>query len=515
LRTLRVPSTSGIVNNVSWEGYGLRLALAVDTAILFANIQPEYMWSYFNKTLVFAFRKPERNDMCVIFWDTSIDEKHIKYVKGLMHVKAAGDYCVLASKVDDQVNQWVLILCNAVGCPIDSKFINFEPTFVDINKTHVVVCSEDVIYYWQYRSAHSKLASLESEKKKKVGKENIFHIDEIPNPNNVYDREKWKLPDMKNTDPITCLSASDECFIVGRDSGVVHKYALPYIQVESKHSLRCKPQQVKINCDGSKFSIIDINGVLSFYDMEAIAPGSRSTGYHLSQERKEVWSVVWSSDNPHMCALMEKNRLYVLNNFEADEPILSPGYLCEFSDLEVKAILLDDILKNPEDLKNLKEQIVSYEAKQLRDTKDLLTTVSLREAVEYIESNPHPKLWKLLSETALDKLDFELAEKAFVKLEQYHGIEFCQKLANIGDKHKQKAEIAAFFKRYDEAEQIYNEMDRKDLLLEMRMRLGDWSKVVQLIEQGVGNDEVLKKAYNHLGDYCRDKQKWKKSAYYY
>ena len=83
LRTLRVPSYTGVVNAVTWEGYGLRIALAVDTNILFANIQPDYMWGYFSNTLVFAFRKPERNDMCIIFWDVTINEKHVKYMKRL------------------------------------------------------------------------------------------------------------------------------------------------------------------------------------------------------------------------------------------------------------------------------------------------------------------------------------------------------------------------------------------------------------------------------------------------
>ena len=83
LRSLRVPGTSGIVNSLSWEGYGLRIGLAVDSNILFANIQPDYLWAYFNNTLVFAFKKPERSDLCVIFWDISIHEKHVKYMRRL------------------------------------------------------------------------------------------------------------------------------------------------------------------------------------------------------------------------------------------------------------------------------------------------------------------------------------------------------------------------------------------------------------------------------------------------
>jgi hypothetical protein len=40
---------------VSWEGFGLRICMAVDSNVIFANIQPEYMWGYFSQTLVFAF----------------------------------------------------------------------------------------------------------------------------------------------------------------------------------------------------------------------------------------------------------------------------------------------------------------------------------------------------------------------------------------------------------------------------------------------------------------------------
>jgi hypothetical protein len=34
-----------------------------------------------------------------------------------------------------------------------------------MNKTHVIVASDDVVYYWQYRSQHSKLTALEQKEK--------------------------------------------------------------------------------------------------------------------------------------------------------------------------------------------------------------------------------------------------------------------------------------------------------------------------------------------------------------
>lgn len=101
-----------------------------------------------------------------------------------------------------------------------------------------------------------------------------------------------------------------------------------------------------------------------------------------------MWSIVWSTDNPALCALMEKNRLFVLRDFEPEEPVLSAGYLCDFTDLEVKAVLLDDVLKDPEEIKNIKDMFVEYEAKTLRETRELLTQASLKEAVEFVEKSP-------------------------------------------------------------------------------------------------------------------------------
>ena len=51
---------------------------------------------------------------------------------------------------------------------------------------------------------------------------------------------------------------------------------------------------------------------------------------------------------------------------------------------------------------------------------------------------------------------------------------------------KQLAEVAAYFKRFEEAEKIYIEMDRRDLAVELRTKLGDWFRVVQLLKQGGG-----------------------------
>lgn len=161
------------LRGLSWEGGSLRLALAVDTFIYFANVRVDYKWGYFGSTVVYAFNKPERPEHVVVFWDTKINGRQIKYVKNLIGIAAGGDHCILSTRADDNSGQHVLILCNAMGTPVDSKYIDMEPTYIKMSKTHVVAASRNCIYIWNYHS--SKEAS-----KSRKRDEKIFHIDDNP-----------------------------------------------------------------------------------------------------------------------------------------------------------------------------------------------------------------------------------------------------------------------------------------------------------------------------------------------
>ena len=66
-------------------------------------------------------------------------------------------------------------------------------------------------------------------------------------------------------------------------------------------------------------------------------------------------------------------------------------------------------------------------------------------------------------------------------------------------KMREWAEVAAWFKNYDEAKTLYLEADMRMLAVRMRKRPGDWFKVVQLLKTGTGgNDTEIEKAYNEV-----------------
>ena len=145
------------------------------------------------------------------------------------------------AKNEDVENQWFVVLCNAVGCPIDSKTITIEPKHVAMSKTHIIIASDDVVYYWHYRQKNSTVMALQVGGKSKAGKENAFHIDENPKTDGVYDKSSWKKPDLTCEDNISAIAASTDAFLIGRVSGQVLKFTIPYIQLENRMNLRSRP----------------------------------------------------------------------------------------------------------------------------------------------------------------------------------------------------------------------------------------------------------------------------------
>ncbi|XP_006239947.1 WD repeat-containing protein 35 isoform X1 [Rattus norvegicus] len=528
LGTLKVPGKQ--MCSLSWEGGGLKIALAVDSFIYFANIRPDYKWGYCSNTVVYAYTRPDRPEYCVVFWDTKNNEKYVKYVKSLISITTCGDFCILATKADENHPQeenemetfgatFVLVLCNSIGTPLDPKYIDLVPLFVAMTKTHVIAASKEALYTWQYRVA-KKLTALEINqitRSRKEGRERIYHVDDVPSGSvdGVFDYSKA----IQGTrDPICAITASDKTLIVGRESGVIQRYSFPNVALIQKYSLDCRACQLSLNCNSSRLAIIDIAGVLTFFDLDTRvtdSTGQQVVGELLKLERKDVWDMKWAKDNPDLFAMMEKTRMYVFRNLDPEEPIQTSGYICNFEDLEIKSVLLDEILKNPEHPS--KDYIMNFEIRSLRDSRALIEKVGIEDASQFIEDNPHPRLWRLLAEAALQKLDLYTAQQAFVRCKDYQGIKFVKRLGNLQSESMKQAEVIAYFGRFEEAERMYLDMDRRDLAIGLRLKLGDWFRVLQLLKTGSGDadDSLLEQAHNAIGDYFADRQKWMNAVQYY
>ncbi|TPX61518.1 hypothetical protein PhCBS80983_g01035 [Powellomyces hirtus] len=542
LRSLKVPGKR--ITSLSWEYSGLRIALAVESFIYFANIRPDYRWTFFaNDILAYAYNRAERAETILTYWNTKTNERYIKPINKLLLMTSYGDNSLLVTKSDDEESdQWILTVANAIGTAQETKFVDFEPKFATMTKTHVFVASTDIVLHWQFKIIGTgKLTALDV-LRRVDSRERAFHIDEVSvigsgsSGTSVADLKKHS----PTSDPIANIAASESTLVVARQSGALHQFALPSITLDNKYTLPLRTQSIALNCTSTRLAVLDVSGILKLFELnkqDTLRQGGAGTsgegvgavggmaggmidmrkseiGTLLNFERKDVWDFKWAEDNPERFAIMEKTRMYVFRNLDPEEPITCNGYICSFDSLLIKAVLLDDIMIQPE--KPSRELMVNIETKSLRDTRNILSQVGLADGFQFVEENPHPRLWKLIVDAALEQLDFGVAKKALIKFANYPGLQFVKTLEKLDDENKQKAEVAAYFGQYEAAEKIYLDMDRKDLAIDLRERIGDWFRVVQLIKSGGGGDDiVLEKAWGHIGNYYYDRQKWSQAATYY
>ncbi|PSN48259.1 WD repeat-containing protein 35, partial [Blattella germanica] len=437
-----------------------------------------------------------------------------KSVKSLLAIAACGEHCVLATRAEEAGNsgQYGLILCNAISTPVDTKYMDVEPLWVSMNSSHVFAASRNNFLLWHYRTPKSRSTLNLSGARQR--KERLYHIDDTPSgvAEVIQDLDRSYEPatNMQPTaDAICCMTASEKTLIIGRESGSLQRYSLPQVALTNRYTLNCRPYKLAINCNTTRLAVIDVTGIMTFLDLESPSLSSNFSGSgdaldislmgnnnskELSKfERKDVWAMKWASDNPELIAIMEKTRMY---------------------DLEIRAVLLDEIMQNPDH--PVAEHLLDLEVKSLRDTRDLLDKVGISEATTFIEENPHPRLWRLLAEAAVKQLDLPTAEAAFVRCSDYPGIQFVKRLHNIHNDTLKKAEVAAYFKDFNEAEKLYLEVDRRDLAISLREKLGDWFRVVQLMKMGSGGSDIqMEVAWNSIGDYFVDRQNWEGAREYY
>jgi len=200
---------------------------------------------------------------------------------------------------------------------------------------------------------------------------------------------------------------------------------------------------------------------------------------------------------------MEKTKLQVIRGELLEDPITSSGYIARFKDLEIRAVMLDEIMKQPIEQQTQppsRELVIDFETKSFRDVREKVTLEGLQAGYQLADLTPHRRLFRFIAETALEQLELTMAEKSFVCCEEYHAIQLVcvRQLRDMPDKMKARAEVAVHLKRYDEAEAIYREIDRKDLAIQMRKRIGDYPRVVQLLQTGGGNDQLMREAWDGI-----------------
>ncbi|PRD26036.1 UNVERIFIED_CONTAM: Wdr35 [Trichonephila clavipes] len=259
---------AGNICGLSWEGNGQRIALAVDCYIFFATIRPYYKWCYFSNTLAYAFNKSQdRKESTIMFWNSNTKEKHIKLVKNLFSLTSCGDFCCIATKSDDISNEFSLVVCNAIGSPIDSCNISIEPYQLCMNSSDVFAAARNSFCKFHFHSPKSKSLMQFTSEKPGLSEERCIVYDFSDVSKNYSDDYK-----NMNTKPLCCMTCSDVLLVVGDIIGCFFLYTLPkvnlcYIIQNSQFGM---PSKITVNCTSEILACINIYGEISFHSISDV-----------------------------------------------------------------------------------------------------------------------------------------------------------------------------------------------------------------------------------------------------
>uniref|UniRef100_A0A1I7X466 Intraflagellar transport protein 122 homolog n=1 Tax=Heterorhabditis bacteriophora TaxID=37862 RepID=A0A1I7X466_HETBA len=459
LTSLKVMCDS--LNGCAWDPTGVKLALCAENQLYFANVRPRYKWGYCGQTVIYSYEKPDRSDYRVVFYETKLDEAFSKPIRNLEQIASYEDYCIIVNKQDDTMGMYLIQLCNGIGTCVDFKYVDVEPRCVGLNGTWAVIAGTESYFIWRF--VVPKRNAMNLGRSADIKEDTVHMLDSTSMGNELGVRRKY-------------------C-----ESGALYKVALVDGSIINKYNITQNVVQIQLNSSKQRLATLDMSNQLQLFDL-----GETSVTKVPGADMKEVVDFCWDKveiivyctstlldlqEKDDSIAYISKQKLIVLRGREPEEGVPCEGlplnsfcsshfnyyflyrYICSFCGLTVRTVLLDNFLLP--NMKSDRKFVIDIEIKSFREAKVLLERVKIQEASEFIEKNPHPRLWSLLAEVALNKLDIPTAEHAYVMLQDYSGLQFCKRLQRILNNDVKRAEVAAHLGKLEEAERIYIDTDRR------------------------------------------------------
>ena len=448
-----------------------------------------------------------------------------------------------------------ILFTNNFGNLIESKKCPIKPLLYSINNECLVISDGNYVYVLKFRGneinnikksknnndkSNSSINNINLGKNiyinfkldRKLMKEFIFFIDDDKydindndyNYNNFIENTIYK----KTNNPIIAIALSSNYLFISRGIGGVHQYDISSIKFEKKFKFSEKIKKLGISPFETYIWTIDQDDILRIHNIK-----EQNKEKENEFAKKEVWEIEWVNkredfdenfEDSLSFVTVERNKLYFYSNLEHEgEPYLCTDYLAKYIDNEAIAVKLEDLINNKNNSNiNPNNYIKKYENKILAEFNNLIETgKQLDEVYNFVKNNPNKKLWRKLSQKAMENLDFDTARKSMLQMNDFNGLEFINQIKNVKDPELQKAEIAQYNSNYEEASKMFEKNNRSDLNLAMLMKLGKWEQVSDLMNKDKEKDtnikskeakeEQIKMAYNNYADELFEKKEFDKA----
>ena len=525
------------VNSFSW-GYTSSLALAAEQYIFLAFVKLIYKWTYFNNTIVFGYLISD-NKYNIFFLDIINNTNKCKLVYNLINILSSDYHCSIIYQGKDN-DQYSFMITNSFCNVLDTKLCPIKPIFYAMNNEFISISDNDYIYVLQYKGiAKQKIKGTNIEKSLKMSEINsqiitkynvsmnkldpnnmnefCFFVDGTLSPDISYSYESF-THNKKAKNQICNIFLLNNNLYVGLDNGVINKYNLYLLAFERKIKIDENIKYFGLSPFEKYLWCINDNEYLSIYDLE------NEKHNKLDYYQKETWDIKWCKKNEEdevkedtlEFVILQKNRLFFINNLQIEgEMQKCPDYLATYVDNEVTAVKIEKLNNDRNnDFFEGKDYLVKYENKVLREFNEILEdeeNPDLKEAFDYAIKHPCNSFFSSITKKALEKMDFDTAQKTMLQMSDFEGLEFLKNVKNIEDEDIKKAEILQYNSNFDEASKKYNKMNRSDLNLAMQMKLGKWDKVTDIMSKNNNKDENLKIAYNNYADELFERKEYDKA----
>ena len=455
IRTYKIQTAS--ISSLSFDGTGMKLVAGVGRSISVITILSLRPYHFFRETIVYSCPVPRSTVSTVVFFNTKSGDQHTRRVDALETIAGTEDVVVLVSSSKS------LILLNEFGIPQASFSCEFDVRFVAIDGSCVCAASESEMLLWDY-------------KKDEAQKRNF-------------------------TRSIAAVAARNNLLFVAFTSCELMCYSLPALGERSRYNLPFVAVTISLSLDGTRVSLIDADGMMSFLDVHSGTCSSKDNA------RSETWCARWASDHPDYFASVERQRIYLYHKFTPYESINSMTNVCQMKDLVLQTVDFVKLLSHP--LQPKLSYFHTYETKPLRDMKSLLQSkVDKDEIFSYVESMDHPVMWKMLAEFHLGTSNFACAEKSFKRIHNVQVdmfVNFLSKLQN--EPRVYKGVVLWYLQMHDKAEEVFSKIGRVDLIAKMRASTGEWKRVIDITDPKDGNINraqlALAKQYRYSSNFAQ------------
>ncbi|KAK8890022.1 hypothetical protein M9Y10_034781 [Tritrichomonas musculus] len=464
LRSLNLSTLN--ISAICFDMTGTRLLAGVGNLIGIVQIIRIYPYHYFKNTLVYSFPSANSNLFNIVFFNSKNNDKHVKEIHHLLGISGTTKNVVIASLTKD--NETALVICNEFGVPLKESFCNFEANLFSVSDTFIAASSSTNLFLWNYQTNETKGFSFKSY--------------------------------------ITAISMKSKFLFVAFQSKNLISYSIPSFDEHSNYQVPFIVESVQISSDETRISMIEVYGNMVFLDIHS-GTATKST-------RNETWCAMWAEDSPNYFVSLEKQRLYVYNNFIPEESIISLTHICKFKGLVVKTIDFISLFSN--DPLNPSSKIFhKFDSKPLRDLKNLLKSNGPRdEIISYVKEKDHPTLWRILAESCLASQDLYNAEKAFGRTHNRATILFMKSVLSFPKNSDiQNGIIAWYLQDYSKAEHLLMKANRVDLVLEMLNSTCNWQKILEIADEN--EQEIRNHAHLMIAEEDERKEDWRSASIHY